>query len=334
MESFCTVYQAELLALHGATEEAVKSGREICGVLSDSRAALDTGFAIKAIRGFRTISGTAAIALAAFTPLHIKINEVASVETAKLTARATHLPEDITLERPSAPHELLHHRKGSTWTYLVQLHNRTRPSSTPRVTTRIYTDGSKQDGRVGAALVIYSPNNDTKVKKYKLHDTCSVYQAELLAIAEACSWIDQHHIPDTTIFTDSMSATQEISNPNSTNPFVVHIHKMYRQAIKHSRKITFVWVKAHVGIDGNEAADVAAKAATHSHAAYKHTQFPISLIRYMAKQNSRLESDITYATGEKGQYTRNLLPNTDAINKLRAAIEIDFPWTQVLTGHG
>ncbi|XP_037303082.1 uncharacterized protein LOC119193537 [Manduca sexta] len=204
----------------------------------------------------------------------------------------------------------------------------------PGVTTRIYTDGSKQDGRVGAALVIYSPNNDTKVKKYKLHDTCSVYQAELLAIAEACSWIDQHHIPDTTIFTDSMSATQEISNPNSTNPFVVHIHKMYRQAIKHSRKITFVWVKAHVGIDGNEAADVAAKAAAHSHAAYKHTQFPISLIRYMAKQNSRLESDTTYATGEKGQYTRNLLPNTDAINKLRAAIEIDFPWTQVLTGHG
>ncbi|KAG6465903.1 hypothetical protein O3G_MSEX015484 [Manduca sexta] len=293
------------------------------------------GFAIKAIRGFRTISGTAAIALAAFTPLHIKINEVASVETAKLTARATQLPEDITLERPSAPHELLH---PSERVHLdipsATTQQDTTQFYTPGVTTRIYTDGSKQDGLVGAALVIYSPNNDTKVKKYKLHDTCSVYQAELLAIAEACSWIDQHHTPDTTIFTDSMSATQEISNPNSTNPFVVHIHKMYRQAIKHSRKITFVWVKAHVGIDGNEAADVAAKAAAHSHAAYKHTQFPISLIRYMAKQNSRLESDTTYATGEKGQYTRNLLPNTDAINKLRAAIEIDFPWTQVLTGHG
>ncbi|CAG4990274.1 unnamed protein product [Parnassius apollo] len=45
---------------------------------------MQRGFAIKAIRGFRTVSSSAALALAQFMPLDLKVREVCAVERARL----------------------------------------------------------------------------------------------------------------------------------------------------------------------------------------------------------------------------------------------------------
>ena len=50
---------------------------------------------------------------------------------------------------------------------------------------RCYTDGSKIGGKVGFGLCIYHGDSPRSTGKGRLRDECSVFQAELAAIAEA-----------------------------------------------------------------------------------------------------------------------------------------------------
>ena len=68
-------------------------------------------FAIRAIRGFHTVSAVSASALSQFMPLHLKIKEIQSIETVKRTGVCPTIPEDITLERRAKPEEKLHPSK-------------------------------------------------------------------------------------------------------------------------------------------------------------------------------------------------------------------------------
>ncbi|OWR43973.1 TRAS3 protein [Danaus plexippus plexippus] len=69
---------------------------------------MQRAFALKAIRGFRTVSTSAALALSLFTPLNLKVKEANRVEATRLTGSSPLLPAHITLESPTPPHLLLH----------------------------------------------------------------------------------------------------------------------------------------------------------------------------------------------------------------------------------
>ncbi|CAG4985418.1 unnamed protein product [Parnassius apollo] len=62
---------------------------------------MQRGFAIKAIKAFRTVSTSAALALAEFTPIDLKIQEVHAVERTRLSCTSDFLPHDITYEKPT-----------------------------------------------------------------------------------------------------------------------------------------------------------------------------------------------------------------------------------------
>ncbi|GBN45005.1 hypothetical protein AVEN_56202-1 [Araneus ventricosus] len=70
----------------------------------------------------------------------------------------------------------------------------------------IFTDGSKADGHVGCGVVFPS---DTL--SYRLHNCCSVFTAELLAIFCALQEILPYHQRNFIIYTDSKSALETIS---------------------------------------------------------------------------------------------------------------------------
>jgi ribonuclease HI len=55
----------------------------------------------------------------------------------------------------------------------------------PPTLIEIYTDISKDGGKVGAGVAIYSYKQLVKQRKYKLHNSCSNKQAEQTAILEA-----------------------------------------------------------------------------------------------------------------------------------------------------
>ncbi|XP_055926878.1 uncharacterized protein LOC129958418 [Argiope bruennichi] len=122
----------------------------------------------------------------------------------------------------------------------------------------IFTDGSKTDGHVGCGIVFPS-----ETLSHRLHNCCSVYTAELMAIFCALQKISaatQHNI---IIYSDSMSALKALSNyHNRMNPIAIRILFMLRVLEQAGLSILFCWVPSHVGILGNEKADSAAKSAS------------------------------------------------------------------------
>ena len=311
--------------------------KTVCDILKS----MQRMFAIRIIRGFRTVSASAAIALASLIPLHLKIQEVLKIDSVKYNLVYENLPQDIKLEKPIPISNLLHPadrisitiHKATTTIEInsLELHNY----------TRIFTDGSKlSDDRVGAAFVAYSPNGSHCIKKYHLHSSCSVFQAELYAINKAIEWAIKKHMNVISILTDSLSGLEAINDFENTNPQIASIHsKIHKLNIVGS--ITFVWVKSHVGIDGNEAADAAAKSAAASDSVYSYdyTNFPISYVKRDIKQNILTKANDEYVTAKTGQHTKTLLPSTESIQLLNSKIKMLpvtslFHLTQYLTGHG
>ncbi|XP_072937471.1 uncharacterized protein [Epargyreus clarus] len=308
---------------------------------NDTNVALETitewgrkrSFAIKKIRGFRTISAAAAIALADFTPIDLKIKEIAETQLTKRTGYTKYLPQDITYDRPTHPSNLLHPAQRIHISFDIINNQDELDERLPSDTIRVYTDGSKHDGLVGAAFVAYHPDGSMETRKLKLHSCCSVFQAELLAIQRALEYCAAKGFVRITILSDSKSALLEIQNCNSTNSMVVEIHKLtYNTQLTGS--IEFVWVRSHNGLIGNEAADQAAKAAASLHLSPDFSNFPISFAKYNLKLETDRLTDHRYRAETKGALTRLWCPSINTIKELYKFTEPTFQLTQILSGHG
>ena len=121
----------------------------------------------------------------------------------------------------------------------------------------IFTDGSKNRDGVGSAAVA-----TTEVRKKSITKEASIYTAELIAIYEALTIIQQTNFPKYVIYSDSKSALIGISEYTPDNPIVIEIQeKIHRLMSIRNIHIQLCWIPAHVGIQGNEYADQAAKEA-------------------------------------------------------------------------
>ncbi|XP_076629123.1 uncharacterized protein LOC143345647 [Colletes latitarsis] len=123
----------------------------------------------------------------------------------------------------------------------------------------IYTDASKTDQGVGAAIIC-----GTTIKKFHLPVTSSIFTAEAWAVLEALNLIRNLNAQPSIIFTDSMSVLMAITNanPETKHEVILDIQDTYTDLINNGKQITLAWVPSHQGIKGNEAADTAAKEAT------------------------------------------------------------------------
>lgn len=127
--------------------------------------------------------------------------------------------------------------------------------------TPIYTDGSKTGSGVGASAVF--PDRSLS---HTLSPHASIFTAELLAILIALSRIlILDHDRPYVIYSDSRSALQALKTPYSKNALVSIVQRFLQ--LLHSRRklITLCWIPAHVGVQGNESADKAARQASSSH---------------------------------------------------------------------
>ncbi|XP_004925502.2 uncharacterized protein LOC101744750 [Bombyx mori] len=194
--------------------------------------AVQRGFAQKLCKSYRTTSLNSALVLAGLLPLDLRIHEAASLSEAKrgVGQLAT---GDGEMER-----------------------------TTKFQTVRIYTDGSKIDGKVGASLSFRSNEVETKCKKLKLSSYCTVFQAELLAICRSTREIIKHPKDSFGIYSDSRSSLEAVTNNRSLHPLVVEIRRNLEECKRRNKRVALFWIKAHASLEGNERADQLAKEAT------------------------------------------------------------------------
>ncbi|XP_063823714.1 uncharacterized protein LOC135073460 [Ostrinia nubilalis] len=243
---------------------------------------------------------------------------------------------EISLENPCPPSKLLHpsDRIGIRFEEITSTPELTQAGANH--TWLIFTDGSKIDDRVGAAFVVKDSANTqpSVIKKFKLHDDCSVFQAEMLAVQMACKHIIDYHLTDVLILSDSKSGLTELRNGSSYNRFAVNIHKLLHQARSSGYTIEFAWIKAHAGFDGNEEADLAAKAAARMRRIPDFQRVPISLVKHQNRQKCKESAKTLYMDPNTCVHTRSLLPTYNTLQEFIKIVRPDFATTQVLTNHG
>ncbi|GFW15816.1 uncharacterized protein TNCV_3583141 [Trichonephila clavipes] len=77
-----------------------------------------------------------------------------------------------------------------------------------------YTDGSKIDGRVCFAFVVFRSGVESENFQFRIRDECSVFVAELLCLNFAVKWITEQNsvISEYLICTDSLSSLDSLKN--------------------------------------------------------------------------------------------------------------------------
>ena len=142
----------------------------------------------------------------------------------------------------------------------------------------IYTDGSKDDKKVGCAVV-----SQLHQSKLRLPNNASIFSAEAKAIDLALNFISNYNERKFIIFTDSLSILQSINNRNMENPFIQNILLRFHE-LSFTKSILFCWIPSHMGIRGNEDADRAAKkslALPQSNIKLPYTDFNPCINKYI-----------------------------------------------------
>lgn len=145
-----------------------------------------------------------------------------------------------------------------------ELFNKINPNSTA---LQIFTDGSKNQSEKSVGTAVICPDlNVTFTRSITPH--ASIYTAECLAICDAMDIALQNKNTNVNIYSDSLSALQNLSIPQMSfkvNDYILQIKKKIAEFYKnniHDTCLKFTWIPAHKGIKGNEIADDLAKEAT------------------------------------------------------------------------
>jgi len=142
------------------------------------------------------------------------------------------------------------------------------PTEIPHNVINIFTDGTKIRGKVGAAAVIVKDVIVLHQSKYKLYERYSVNQTEQVAILRALEQLQNLQLAEdaekiVVVNTDSKVTQDTLQNRNKHYILIGNIRKEIKRLEDHQWTVLFNWVKALVGIQGNEMADrLAKKAAT------------------------------------------------------------------------
>ena len=92
-----------------------------------------------------------------------------------------------------------------------------------------------------------------------LPNESSIYCAEVIAIDLAMNIIANHKSFKFNIYSDSKSVLQALQSKNSSTPLITRLDKM--NTLSKNNSIILTWIPSHIGIQGNERADGAAKKA-------------------------------------------------------------------------
>lgn len=173
--------------------------------------------------------------------------------------------------------------------------------------TMVFTDGSQSPNGTGAAVYV---SNNTSIT-CKLRPPATVFDAELTAILLACKTIRTMLPGRYVIASDSMSVLAALQNnePSTKSRMaLVKCRSILCLLTQSSYWITLLWIPSHVGIEGNEKADVLAKEAAINavespHATEWHSRMPL------LKAQSINLWQLRWDKGDLGRFCHSIIPH-------------------------
>ena len=127
----------------------------------------------------------------------------------------------------------------------------------------IYTDGSKTENGVGSGFVVYYKGTRIQTESHSLPDSTTVFQAEIVAIYKAMLYMvnrcSTHKVSYLKILCDSQAAIKALNSHDVRSLTVLNTIHALNDVADLTVSTRLIWVKVHIGIEGNEEADKAAK---------------------------------------------------------------------------
>lgn len=222
--------------------------------------------ALLSITGAMRTTPTAAMEIALnIAPMDVHVLQTAKVTLIRLREASSLMTRYIghsdlisdTVEICSSDYTVPYNMTRGKWTVVVPSLNDWAVGKVKFSKLNIFTDGSKMTEGTGCGVFC----NELELEKsYRLRNDCSIFQAEVYAIAMAARLISEFRIcsSDISFFVDSQAAIMALRSNNIRSKVVSNCHKEL-DALCEQHKVTICWVPGHKGIEGNEKADELAK---------------------------------------------------------------------------
>ena len=204
-----------------------------------------------------------------------------------------------------------------------------------------FTDGSRQEEKTGAGLVLYKGQQEINCNRYSLPDYATVFQAEVLAVREAAKTLSNMNDPGMNfvkIFVDSQAAISAIGNPLVTSRVVAQAVEALNVLAGRVRAVTLVWIPAHKGHIGNERADVLAKegAAQAEGSSKIKIGRPAATVKSKIKENISREWQEEWTSHDIARHTKSfyLGPNPGKAKFVYKLARLELGrFVRIVTGH-
>ncbi len=231
-----------------------------------------------------------------------------------------------------------------TCQYMVQVKTRKEweeqgspVATSPGITC--FTDGSKLEELAGSGYCISGPGTLLREAEYPLGKYITVFQAEVYAISQVASRLNQEAQDRSPInvYVDCQSALDSLTSEAPQGQLVRECAARLN-ALASNRKLTLHWIPAHKGYSGNEYVDRLAKKAAETPFIGPEPSIPISV----ETVNSAIDGSTTgrwrarWRTSGECRQTKAVLPDVSRAYRfqcLRLSRILLRILVQVVTGH-
>lgn len=281
------------------------------------------------VRSYRSVSTNALCVLAGIPPIHLELASSAlyyqiihgnsSIEIEGLRIDSGNIMKK--LPSYTYPQYYLNHRINFVNPLVKEAPLMNHPI--------IYTDGSRMTTGVSAAFTVSLKNNTIFEQRIKLNNFNTIYQAELVAIQEAVDWCRSAPYVSFHLYTDSLSSYSSLQRLFPTDDILYNIFTNLR--LLQNKIIHVGWVKAHVGIAGNERADELAKSVILENKYDKEIDLPVplSLVKKFLKDKLKQDWQTHWDQSTKGRDTYRIIRKVDQDFLCISQVSLYF-----LTAHG
>jgi ribonuclease HI len=290
--------------------------------------AVQRKMALRAIKGYRTISHEAASLIAGFMPVEIYLGAEIQKHNTIHGVSPTFPALEVDVNIP--PDEWVHPAcVGLPGMDIVADEN----------TFLLYTDGSKTEDCTSCAFVVFRGSLTESIfsRKLRLAGWCTNNQAEMLAIRAAVEWLTSVDVPMTqrraVISTDNQTCLFMLQNAKVRIKSVEVIRHLLTALRSAHWEVSFQWVRAHSGEMGNELADRLAKEASHDDTLpTEFAMMSIGSIKHINRCSALEKWEEQWAATTNGSHTRKFFRLV--ADRLKTPLRITFKMTQALTDHG